>query len=112
MLHSIHYKVLNIHPYCPDLALCEVNVFCTHMYVLKVSRSWSCEDVKTVVLHWLQQQPRKFFIVGIHWLVSQWDACISIHVKLLLMDSTPLLKLVLEGVSHVYAIDIYCFYSF
>jgi len=58
------------------------------MNVLKGIRSRSCEDVKTVVLHWFQQQPRKFFIEGIYWLVSQWDACLSIHVKLLLMAST------------------------
>jgi len=82
------------------------------MNVLKGSRSRSCEDVKTVVLHWFQQQPSKFFTEGIHWLVSQWDACLSIHVKLLLMVSTPLLKSVLGGVSHMYAIDICCFYSF
>jgi len=83
ILHSIH-KVLNIHPYSPNLVLCEVNVFCKHTNVLKGRRFRSCEDVKTVVLQWFQQQPRKFFIEGIHWLVSQWDACLSIHVKLLL----------------------------
>jgi hypothetical protein len=64
-----------------------------------------------MMLHWIQQQPRKFFTEGIHWLVSQWDACLSIHGKLFLM-ATPLLKSVLEGVSHGYALDIYCFYSF
>ena len=36
--------MLNNDPYSPHLALCEVNVFCTPMNVLKVSRSRSCED--------------------------------------------------------------------
>ena len=90
-----------------------VKLMCfAYMNVLKGSRSRSCEDVKTVVLHWFQQHPRKFCIEGIHWLVSQWGACLSIHGKLFLMASTPSLKSVLEGVSQEYALDIYCFYRF
>jgi hypothetical protein len=27
----------------------------------------------------IQKQPRKFFVVGIHQLVHQWDACLSIQ---------------------------------
>jgi phage terminase large subunit-like protein len=48
----------------------------------KVLKCWKFEsdkDVKTVVKQWFQQQPREFFVEGIHRLVHQWDACLITH---------------------------------
>jgi hypothetical protein len=35
---------------------------------LKGHRFRSDEDVKAIVVQWFQQQPREFFVEGIHWL--------------------------------------------
>jgi hypothetical protein len=44
--------------------------------------------IKSTVMWWFQQQRREFFVEGIHYLVSQWEAC--------LIASIPLPRTVLE----------------
>jgi hypothetical protein len=41
-----------------------------------LKKALSCVDL---VVHWFQQQPKEFFVEEIHWLVHQWDACVSAH---------------------------------
>jgi hypothetical protein len=47
-------------------------------------------DIKSTVMWWFQQQPREFFVEGIHWLVCQGEAS--------LIASIPLPRIVLEWV--------------
>jgi len=35
------------------------------------------DDVWTVVVQWFRQQPKEFFVHGIHQVVHQWDSCLN-----------------------------------
>jgi hypothetical protein len=56
------------------------------------------EDERAVVVQWFQQQPREFFVEGIHWLVHQWNACFNTHGDLLLIASIPIPRKIPEWI--------------
>jgi hypothetical protein len=66
------WKVLDLLPH-------SFHVFGPLKKALKGLRFGPGKDIKAAVVQWFQQQPREFFIEGIHWLVRQYEACLSVH---------------------------------
>jgi hypothetical protein len=54
-------------------------VFASLKKALKGHRFGMVEDVKAIMMLYIQQQLKEFLVEGTHWLVHQWDNCLSVH---------------------------------
>jgi hypothetical protein len=79
MLLSMHWKVLDHLPCSPELSACDFHVFDPIKKALKDNTFGSDKNVTVKVVQRFQQQPREFFVKGIHQLLCQWYACLKAH---------------------------------
>ena len=72
-LQKFKWEVLGYPPYSPDLSLRDYTIFGPLRKALRGKRFTSDDDVKQYVRNWSTTQPREFYEIAIHRLVSQWD---------------------------------------
>ena len=76
-INHLGFEVLEHPAYSPDLAPSDYHLFGPLKNALRGRRFSTDKEVREVVHKWLRDQPKTFFLEGIHKLVDRWTKCIE-----------------------------------
>ena len=76
-INHLGFEVLEQPAYSPDLAPSDYHLFGPLKNALRGRRFSTDKEVREVVHKWLRDQPKTFFLEGIHKLVDRWTKCIE-----------------------------------
>ena len=78
-IRSLDWAVLQ-HPNCsPDLAPCAFYLFTAMKTFLKGRQFTDRSAIGTALFHWLNQQPKTWFMEGIMKLPQRWEKCVEVN---------------------------------
>ena len=76
-INHLGFEVLEHPAYSPDLTPSDYHLFGPLKNALRGRRFSTDKDVREAVHKWLRDQPKPFFLEGIHKLVDHWTKCIE-----------------------------------
>ena len=76
-VNKVGFEVLQYPAYSPDLVPSDYHHFTPLKHELRGRKFSSDEAVQKAVHEWLCDQPKTFFLDGIHKLVDRWNKCIK-----------------------------------
>jgi len=76
-INHLGFEVLEHPAYSPDLTPSDCHLFGPLKNALRGRRFSTDKEVQEAVHKWLRDQPKTFFLEGIHKLVDRWTKCIE-----------------------------------